>query len=491
MLASSRTVLSAIRGWVVAAAALSLHRTSGFSLASQSRASTLVRQAPRAFLNSGIQSLSLRGGTSPLTAPSAFQRAPLRWTATGSASTPVGFEALSVSELKSLLAERGVDFRDCIEKRELIARLEKAMQEGRTPKSSASTFSALSPDEDRLISLFKSASPSVVFIQTTQLALESPFSMRALEVPQGTGSGFIWDDQGHIVTNFHVIEPALRSRGGNIRVSLQNVPEDYEAKVVGAEPEKDLAVLQLVKKPTSQDLTPISVGTSSELQVGQRVLAIGNPFGLDHTLTVGVVSALGREVRGAAGNVLRGCVQTDAAINPGNSGGPLLDSQGRLIGVNTAIVSPSGSFAGIGFAIPVDTVSRIVTQLVRYGRVKRPSLGLQVAEDQIMQGVLKRVNLQVEGVMVVEVAPGSPAAAPVSGRALSGVQRRSNGSILLGDVVTRVNNSPVKKVEDLLSAVEECEVGSVVELAVKRQGQGPEERVRVRLTEQQQRRSPL
>uniref|UniRef100_A0A7S2RPT8 PDZ domain-containing protein n=1 Tax=Rhizochromulina marina TaxID=1034831 RepID=A0A7S2RPT8_9STRA len=165
--------------------------------------------------------------------------------------------------------------------------------------------------------------------------------------------------------------------------------------------------------------------------------------------------------------------------------------QGRLIGVNTAIVSPSGSFAGIGFAIPVDTVSRIVTQLVRYGRVKRPSLGLQVAEDQIMQGVLKRVNLQVEGVMVVEVAPGSPAAAPVSGRALSGVQRRSNGSILLGDVVTRVNNSPVKKVEDLLSAVEECEVGSVVELAVKRQGQGPEERVRVRLTEQQQRRSPL
>jgi S1-C subfamily serine protease len=410
-----------------------------------------------------------------------------------------------VGELKQLLQDRGTDYRDCLEKRDLVARLEKAMKEGEAPSSSRNDgfYSALSPEEDRTIALFKKASPSVAYIRTTQLARESPFSMRALEVPQGTGSGFVWDSDGHVVTNYHVIENALRSRGGGIKVTLQNCAESFSAEVVGAEPDKDLAVLKLKLSRSDRDvLAPISVGSSSDLVVGQKVLAIGNPFGLDHTLTVGVVSALGREVSGAGGNTLRGCVQTDAAINPGNSGGPLLDSGGRLIGVNTAIVSASGSSAGIGFAIPVDAVRRVVAQLIRYGRVQRPSLGVQVAEDQIMAGIRARLGgggggggrggrggqPLAEGVMVVELGPrarerGGPGN-PLSGKPLQGLARRPDGSMALGDVIVSVNGSPVLKVEDLLCAIEEVEVGESVELMVRRRGTGLQaEPVRVRLFE--------
>lgn len=331
---------------------------------------------------------------------------------------------LSVSELKELLAARDIDYRDCIEKRELVTRLHQAMQDGTLPRR-ATVADSLTPEEDRTISLFRTVSPSVVFIATTQILRESPFSMRALDVPAGTGSGFIWNRDGHIVTNFHVVQSALKG-GGNIKVTLQGSTEALDATLVGAEPEKDLAVIK-VAAPPGENLAPISVGSSSDLLVGQKVLAIGNrnphspahhralhfahhganllcfsaAFGLDHTLTVGVVSALGREVQGAGGRPLKGCVQTDAAINPGNSGGPLLDSRGKLIGVNTAILSASGGSAGIGFAIPADTVRRIVTQLIRYGRVTKPSLGINVADDQITQGISQRLRIDLQGAVAV------------------------------------------------------------------------------------------
>lgn len=209
-----------------------------------------------------------------------------------------------------------------------------------------------------------------------------------------------------------------RSRsGGKIKVTLEGSATPFDAEVVGAEPDKDLAVLRVLA-PKSL-LTPIQLSrSSSDLMVGQKVLAIGNPFGLDHTLTTGIVSALGREVSGASGRPLKGCVQTDAAINPGNSGGPLLDSQGSLIGVNTAILSASGASAGIGFAIPVDTVRRVVTQLIRYGRVQRPSLGVQVADDQIMRNIERQINAKLKGVMITEINQNSAVTNPVSGKPL-------------------------------------------------------------------------
>jgi len=393
-------------------------------------------------------------------------------------------EGLSVSELKNLLAERDVDYRDCIEKKELVARLETAMKEGRpTTNRGASLGGGLMQEEDRTVRLFEKVSPSVVFIETAQ-QVRQPFSMRALEVPQGTGSGFIWDDQGHVVTNYHVVQSAVKQSRGKIKVTLQGGSRSFDAEVVGAEPEKDLAVLRVVA-PRSL-LSPIDVGSSSSLLVGQKVFAIGNPFGLDHTLTMGIVSALGREVNGAGGRPLKGCVQTDAAINPGNSGGPLLDSAGRLIGVNTAILSSSGASAGIGFAIPVDTVRRIVTQLIRYGRVVRPSLGVQVADDSLMANIERSIGTKLQGVMVTETTPGSPASSPVKGSPIQGLARRGDGSMALGDVITQVNGLAVSKVEDLLCAIEESSIGATVNLTVKRRGTGEESIVAVKLRENRQ-----
>merc|ERR1719235_44200 len=258
----------------------------------------------------------------------------------------------------------------------------------------------------------------------------------------------------------------------------------YEATLVGAEPEKDIAVLK-VRAPKSV-LRPITVGSSSELLVGQSVFAIGNPFGLDSTLTQGIVSAVGREVQGVAGRPIKGCVQTDASINPGNSGGPLLDAKGRLVGVNTAILSSSGASAGIGFAIPVDTVRRIVTQLIRYGRVVRPSLGVQVADDSLMANIERSIGTKLQGVMVTETTPGSPASSPVKGSPIQGLARRGDGSMALGDVITQVNGLAVSKVEDLLCAIEESSIGATVNLTVKRRGTGEESIVAVKLRENRQ-----
>ena len=253
------------------------------------------------------------------------------------AAAPSGLSMLSVAELKRLLSERGVDSRDCLEKRDLVERLESTDGQGSSSRDGDCAPLSLTDGERRRIETFQRVSPSVAYIQTVQQQRTSPFSMRAMEVPVGTGSGFVWDGLGHVVTNYHVI--AMRgSLPERVRVSLQGSARSFEAKVVGTEPEKDIAVLKI---DAAELPPPIAVGTSSDLAVGQAVLAIGNPFGLDYTLTAGVVSAVGREVKGAGGRPIKGCVQTDAAINPGSSGGPLLDSRGRLIGVNTAIYSPS------------------------------------------------------------------------------------------------------------------------------------------------------
>merc|ERR1712174_174009 len=245
---------------------------------------------------------------------------------------------------------------------------------------------------------------------------------------------------------YHVISPpGMNLKSKTVMVKLANMAEAMEAKVVGVEPEKDLAVLRIVQKKLGLLPRPIDVGTSNDLQVGQSVMAIGNPFGLDDTLTTGVVSAVGRDVDGIGGRPIKGCIQSDAAINPGNSGGPLLDSSGRLIGVNTAIFSPGGGhFAGnvgIGFAIPVDTVRRVVNQIIRYGKVVRPTLGLSVVTDRIVGSIESSLGRKLEGVLVAEVSPGSPALQ-------SGIepsQLGSDGTIVLGDLIAAVDGEIVRQ----------------------------------------------
>ena len=308
---------------------------------------------------------------------------------------------------------------------------------------------APSAEERATIQLFEKNSPSVVYI-TTLAVRRDLFSLNVMELPQGTGSGFIWDEHGHVVTNFHVIQGADSAR---VTLADQSV---WEAQLVGVAPDNDLAVLKIAT-PRKQ-LRPIQLGTSRDLAVGQQVFAIGNPFGFDQTLTTGVISGLGREIRSATGRPIRGMVQTDAAINPGNSGGPLLDSSGRLIGVNTAIYSPSGAYAGIGFAVPVDTVNRIVPQLIRYGRVRRPGLGISVAEEQIAR------QLGVEGVLVVEVAPGSTAARA----GLRPTRYDAFGRVRLGDSIIAIDDTSVRSPDDLFAVLEKYRIGEVVRVTVRR-----------------------
>lgn len=309
----------------------------------------------------------------------------------------------------------------------------------------------LLPEEQVFIERFKETRPSVVYI--TSIAYQRDlFSFDVQAVPTGTGSGFIWDDQGHIVTNFHVIEGAQE-----LEVTLSD-HTTYRARVVGLAPEKDLAVLRIQDPPAK--LRPIPVGTSSDLQVGQRVIAIGNPFGLDQTLTTGVVSALGREIQSATRRRIAGVIQTDAAINPGNSGGPLLDSSGRLIGVNTAIQSTSGSSAGIGFAVPVDTVNRVVPQLISHGQTARPDLGFEALPPSYASYFGNP-----KGVVVMRVRTGS--AADQAG--LTGL-RRSGRRYQLGDVILSANGKAVKTPDDLLDIAESEPIGSLLKLEIEREG---------------------
>jgi len=307
----------------------------------------------------------------------------------------------------------------------------------------------LADDEKSTIALFQNASPSVVYITTSQVVHNDPFSFNPQEIPQGAGSGFIWSKAGHVVTNYHVIADA-----DTAKVILADKTA-WDAKLVGIAPHKDLAVLK-IEAPADQ-LHPIPVGSSSDLQVGQKVFAIGNPFGLDHTLTTGVISGLDREIRSLTNRPITGVIQTDAAINPGNSGGPLLDSAGRLIAVNTAIKSPSGAYAGIGFAVPVDMVNRITTQLIKTGQVQRPGLGVALFEDRITSA------LGLKGVLIREVATQS--AAEKAGL------RATHSRYQLGDLIVGCDGQTVRSVDDFYKAIDNYQIGQTVTLQLLRDGQ--------------------
>ncbi len=309
----------------------------------------------------------------------------------------------------------------------------------------------LAADEQTTVEVFQQASPSVVYITTVQRLLD-PWTRDIFSLPQGTGSGFIWDDLGHVVTNHHVIAEAAEA---NVRL---NDGRSYRAVLIGSSPDHDLAVLR-IRVPFDRP-PPVPIGTSGDLKVGQKVFAIGNPFGLDYTLTTGVVSALDRTLSERPGGVaVDHLIQTDAAINPGNSGGPLLDSAGRLIGINTAIYSPSGAYAGIGFAVPVDTVNRVVPELIANGRYVRPSLGISVDED-INRAVLHKLDMQ--GVLVLQVAPGSAAEAA----GLRGTRMDARGEVIPGDIIRKVGGRVVTTVNELLGRLDDFRVGDQVTVTV-------------------------
>jgi S1-C subfamily serine protease len=307
-------------------------------------------------------------------------------------------------------------------------------------------------EEQATIDLFQNARASVVYI-TTQARVVDPWTRNMFNIPRGTGSGFVWDEQGHIVTNNHVV-----SRASGARVRLSD-GRDAGASLIGVSPAHDLAVIRIdvAKLPA-----PLPIGSSHDLHVGQRTFAIGNPFGLDWTLTTGIISALDRSLPAEDNSTLiQHLIQTDAAINPGNSGGPLLDSAGRLIGVNTAIFSPSGASAGVGFAVPVDTVNRVVPQLIGRGEYTRPVLGIEV-DEALNRLVTERLGTK--GVAVLGVSPGSPAA----GAGLQGVRTQADGNITPGDIILAMDGEPVDSVAGLLARLDDRAVGDTVRLTVVR-----------------------
>ncbi len=318
----------------------------------------------------------------------------------------------------------------------------------------------LSADERNTMAVFESVSPSVVYITTVQYVRDF-FSPNVMRVPQGTGSGFVWDEQGRVVTNYHVVRGAQEAQ---VRLGDQR---SFRARLVGASPDHDIAVLQI--DVPSELPPPISIGSSEELRVGQTVLAIGNPFGLDHTLTTGIVSALNRSIENESGGEIENVIQTDAAINPGNSGGPLIDSAGRLVGINTMIYSPSGAYAGIGFAVPVDTINRVVPRLIAYGQYVRPTLGI-TARDEIS----RRLIGDDEGVVVLGVVAGSPAARA----GLRAAEQTASGRVRIGDVIEAVDGRPVENFGTLINLLDAREFGDRVTLTVLR----GEQRVEVPVT---------
>lgn len=314
-----------------------------------------------------------------------------------------------------------------------------------------SAWAALDKDEINNIEIFKNASPSVVFV-TNNALVRDPYSLTYSSRPQGAGTGFVWDKEGHIVTNFHVVDGARK-----ITITLAD-HSSYDALIVGLAPEKDLAVLKVKAPPEA--LTPLPVGDSNDLEVGRKVLAIGNPFGLDTTLTVGVVSALGREIQAPNQRTIRNVIQTDAAINPGNSGGPLLNSDGELVGVNAAIYSPNGASIGIGFAIPVNTVTKIVPDLIKYGYPMRPVLGIEIAPLN-----WARAN-KIPGVPILRVYSNSPA----DKAGLRGITTSRWGATILGDSIIAIDGDEVSSDDDLLSILEGHKPGDKVTLTLLREG---------------------
>ncbi|CAD7697709.1 unnamed protein product [Ostreobium quekettii] len=309
----------------------------------------------------------------------------------------------------------------------------------------------LAGEERRTVDLFKRNTPAVVNV-TNMGMRQDALTLDILEIPQGAGSGFVWDNSGHVITNYHVIQDA-----SDVQVTLSN-GKQYMAKVVGIDREKDITVLKL----NDADLTgvsPVTVGNSADLEVGQRVYAIGNPFGLDHTLTTGVISGTGREIgSGVGGRPLQDAIQTDAAINPGNSGGPLLDSRGKLIGMNTAIYSPSGANSGVGFAIPVDIVRSSVDQIIKYGKVIRPFLGISFATDHSID------QLGVQGILVLKTKHGSSA----DKAGIRGTSRDELGRLSLGDIIISMDGSKIKTATDLYRVLDKCSVGDTLDVEVLR-----------------------
>ncbi len=308
----------------------------------------------------------------------------------------------------------------------------------------------LTPDEVNNIDIFNKTNKSVVYVTNSRIRRDY-FTLNIYEIPAGTGTGFIWNKEGLVVTNYHVIEAASK-----VEITLWD-RSAWEAEVVGVAPSKDLAVLKI--KAPSRLLFPVTPGDSTTLMVGRKVLAIGNPFGLDTTLTVGVVSALGREVE-ISGRKIEGLIQTDAAINPGNSGGPLLDSKGRLIGVNTLIYSPSGASSGVGFAIPVDSVLEIIPQLIEHGRIMRPIIGISILDDSIAR------QYRIRGVVVLDVSKNLSAARA----GIKGISRDRRGNISLGDIITKVDDFDIRNQNDLYLALEKYKPGDTVTVVTNRNG---------------------
>ena len=293
-----------------------------------------------------------------------------------------------------------------------------------------------------------------MFIHSTSYARDW---LGFVEPQEGSGSGSILDQQGNILTNYHVIEGSQKlsvSMGGQ---------KDYPAMIVGGDPDTDLAVIRLLEKPGGP-LTVVPLGDSDKLVVGQKVLAIGNPFGLDRTLTTGVISGLQRPIRARNTRLIEGAIQTDASINPGNSGGPLLDSRGRMIGINSQILSPSGSSAGVGFAVPVNIAKRVVPQLLGSGKVRRPKLGISTRD---VSTIRNQVDLPVdEGVLIIQVARGSGAA----NAGLRGIQQMENGDIELGDIILGIDNDKVNNSDDLFRVLDKHQIGETVQVQILRDG---------------------
>ena len=319
---------------------------------------------------------------------------------------------------------------------------------------STAGFSAeLLPVETKTIDIYRRAVPSTVNVSNIKLAKN--FYYGEVEIPQGQGSGFVWDETGHIVTNFHVVQG-----GNNFVVTFYNDPKQYHAKLVGTAPEKDIAVLKLDEKPAK--LSPIATGISKTLLVGQYSFAIGSPFGLDYTLTTGVISALGRKIDGIGGVKINDMIQTDAAINMGNSGGPLLDSSGHLIGMNTVIFSTSGSSAGLGFAVPVDTIKQIVPQLIQHGKVIRPGLGIGIVPDSMKS----RLTGKTQGLIISYIdEKGSAARA-----GLKGMTQDEFGRVFIGDIILAVDGKEVNSLDDIYQVLETKKIGDQVDVRYRRDG---------------------
>lgn len=320
-------------------------------------------------------------------------------------------------------------------------------------------------NENNTIKIFQENVSSVVNVSNIRLARRGFFDLDPMEIPTGAGSGFVWDNQGHIVTNFHVI-----ANGESFLVSFNQDPKHYEAILVGSEPRQDIAVLKLKELPPQ--LKPIKAGDSKSLQVGQKALAIGNPFGLDHTITEGIVSALDREILGIGDVKIRGMIQTDSSINPGNSGGPLLDSQGEVIGMNTMIYSKSGTSAGIGFAVPISSINRIVPQIIKHGKVIRPGLGIGVLPDH------QRRRFGVEtGIIVTFLDEKGPAAKA----GIQGISQDRRGRYFLGDVVVGIDDNKIDNFDDIYHVLDQYKIGDEVEVSLMRDGKL--KKVKLKLTE--------